>query len=116
MMATRGAFSQNSIELAGLGGDTQFVKWSTQHQVNLSLPLKSIGQWCLSAGAVWPFLQGKNQPIRINDRFFLGGPLNVRGFDYHGAGPHSDGEFGQLYLSQLISKVKVEMVRFCFLF
>jgi outer membrane protein insertion porin family len=53
--------------------------------------LKSIVQWCLSAGAIWPLLQGRNQTIKINDRFFLGGPLNVRGFDYHGAGPHSEG-------------------------
>lgn len=54
--------------------------------------MKSIVQWCLSAGAIWPLLQRRNQTIRINDRFFLGGPLNIRGFDYHGAGPHSDGE------------------------
>ena len=53
--------------------------------------MKSIIQWCFSAGAIWPLLQGRNQTIRINDRFFLGGPLNVRGFDYHGAGPHSEG-------------------------
>lgn len=53
--------------------------------------MKSIVQWCFSAGAIWPLLQGRNQTIRINDRFFLGGPLNVRGFDYHGAGPHSEG-------------------------
>jgi len=53
--------------------------------------MKSIVQWCFSAGAIWPLLQGRNQTIKVNDRFFLGGPLNVRGFDYHGAGPHSDG-------------------------
>ena len=26
-----------------------------------------------------------------SDNFFLGGPLNVRGFDLRGIGPHSDG-------------------------
>ena len=91
MIARHGSYSQSSLELAGLGGDSQFVKWSTEHQVNVPLPMKSIVQWCFSAGAIWPLLQGRNQPIRINDRFFLGGPLNVRGFDYHGAGPHSEG-------------------------
>ncbi|CAF0774689.1 unnamed protein product [Rotaria sordida] len=91
VIAQRGSFSQSSLELAGLGGDSQFVKWSTQHQINLPLPLKSIFQWCFSAGAIWPLLQRGNQTIKINDRFFLGGPLNVRGFDYHGAGPHSEG-------------------------
>ncbi|CAF4047827.1 unnamed protein product [Rotaria sp. Silwood2] len=91
VIAQRGSFSQSSLELAGLGGDSQFVKWSTQHQINLPLPLKSVFQWCFSAGAIWPLLQRGNQTIKINDRFFLGGPLNVRGFDYHGAGPHSEG-------------------------
>ncbi len=91
VIARRGSYSQSSLELAGLGGDSQFVKWSTQHQVNVPLPMKSIVQWCLSAGAIWPLLQRRNQTIKINDRFFLGGPLNVRGCDYHGAGPHSDG-------------------------
>lgn len=30
--------------------------------------------------------------IRINDRFFLGGPLTLRGFNTKGVGPHSEGE------------------------
>ena len=29
----------------------------------------------------------------ISDRFFLGGPLNVRGFEMRGVGPQSDGAF-----------------------
>lgn len=32
-----------------------------------------------------------NEEIRINDRFFLGGPLTLRGFNARGVGPHSDG-------------------------
>lgn len=87
-----GSFSQSSIELAGLGGDTRFAKWSTQHQINVPLPYKSIFQWCASAGAIWPLFQERQKSIRIHDRFFLGGPLNIRGFDYNGAGPHSEGQ------------------------
>jgi outer membrane protein assembly factor BamA len=60
--------------------------------------LKSIAQWCLSAGAIWPLLQQREQSIKINDRFFLGGPLNIRGFDYNGAGPHSEGEHHSITL------------------
>lgn len=29
---------------------------------------------------------------RVNDRFFLGGPLTVRGFRHHGLGPKDGGE------------------------
>ena len=32
-----------------------------------------------------------NEKILINDRYFLGGPLNLRGFTNRGAGPHTDG-------------------------
>jgi outer membrane protein assembly factor BamA len=28
-----------------------------------------------------------------SDHFFLGGPLNIRGFDSRGVGPHQDGKF-----------------------
>ena len=30
--------------------------------------------------------------IFICDRFFLGGPHTIRGFDHRGIGPHSDGQ------------------------
>ena len=33
-----------------------------------------------------------NDEIRINDRFFLGGPLTLRGFNLKGVGPHMDGQ------------------------
>jgi len=33
----------------------------------------------------------RNENISINDKFFLGGPLNLRGFSNRGAGPHSEG-------------------------
>ena len=31
--------------------------------------------------------------IIFSDNFFLGGPLNIRGFDLRGVGPHSDGKW-----------------------
>lgn len=33
-----------------------------------------------------------NNELKINDRFFLGGPLTLRGFNLKGVGPHSDGK------------------------
>ena len=44
------------------------------------------------AGGVMRPLHIKDD-IRINDRFFLGGPLTLRGFNLKGVGPHSDGEW-----------------------
>lgn len=39
------------------------------------------------------FLAGISNDMKINiaDRFFLGGPLNLRGFDMRGCGPRQDG-------------------------
>ena len=41
----------------------------------------------------------KSKEIRINDRFFLGGPLTLRGFNLNGVGPHAD---GNLFLLTMI--------------
>lgn len=35
----------------------------------------------------------KGETIALNDRFFLGGPLGMRGFVNRGAGPHKEGLF-----------------------
>ena len=37
---------------------------------------------------------GDNKNIRINDRFFLGGPLSMRGFTTRGAGLQKEGMCG----------------------
>jgi outer membrane protein insertion porin family len=40
-----------------------------------------------------------NKVVTIADHFFLGGPLNVRGFEMRGLGPSSEGNAigGQMY-------------------
>lgn len=37
------------------------------------------------------------EPLRINDKFFLGGPLSLRGFNIKGAGPESQGNSGRIF-------------------
>jgi outer membrane protein assembly factor BamA len=43
------------------------------------------------AGGVMKSLN-PNKDVNIGDRFFLGGPLTLRGFNMKGLGPHSDGK------------------------
>ncbi|KAF3425388.1 hypothetical protein E2986_02576 [Frieseomelitta varia] len=64
---TTGSLIQFSTEVAGLGGDIGFVKNELIVQTN----------WT-------PHEYAANQ-------FFLGGPLNLRGFDMRGCGPRLDG-------------------------
>ncbi|KAK1624179.1 surface antigen [Colletotrichum phormii] len=101
-------------ELAGLGplgGDVAFSK--SEWEVGGALPVPvpgvegssgiSIGGG-LRFGMLYPLplgfsSEGKAQPSRINDRFQLGGPTDVRGFHYGGLGPHdgSDSVGGDVF-------------------
>ncbi|KAM7186628.1 mitochondrial outer membrane beta-barrel protein Tob55, variant 2 [Rhypophila sp. PSN 637] len=88
-------------ELAGWGplkGDVSFLK--SELQLNgarpLTLPGVSVGGG-FRVGILYPLGSGFSipgrgiRPSRINDRFFLGGPTDVRGFNIGGLGPH-DGQ------------------------
>ena len=90
-------------ELAGWGplnGDVSFAK--TEMEASGALPVAipglagksdvSVGGG-LRLGVLYPLpsgysLTGAAQPSRINDRFQLGGPTDVRGFKLGGLGPH----------------------------
>jgi outer membrane protein insertion porin family len=83
LLPTSGYLLKSVSELAGFGGlsgDVAFFKSEAESQV--ALP-------------------GQNQPqsSRINDRFLLGGPNNVRGFRIGGLGPHDgpDAVGGDVY-------------------
>jgi outer membrane protein insertion porin family len=93
-------------ELAGFGGlsgDVAFFKSEAESQV--ALPFGNTGITLtagLRGGLIYPLaLPGQNSPqaSRINDRFILGGPNNVRGFRIAGLGPHdgSDAVGGDVY-------------------
>lgn len=91
-------------ELAGwgpLGGDVSFAKSEIDLAGALPIPLPGTAarQTGISVGAgfrmgvLYPLASGFGfggpaQPSRINDRFQLGGPTDVRGFKLGGLGPH----------------------------
>ncbi|KAL2759937.1 hypothetical protein ACRALDRAFT_2038691 [Sodiomyces alcalophilus JCM 7366] len=87
------------VELAGLGplgGDVAFSK--SELELSAATPLAS--SWLrntslgagLRLGMLYPLaphlVSGRAAPSRINDRFTLGGPTDVRGFAMGGLGPH----------------------------
>lgn len=101
-----GYMLRSGWELAGIGplaGDVAFSK--SEFEVGGAIPVSlpgirgktgiSIGGG-LRLGMLWPLplgndFGGKAQPSRLNDRFQLGGPTDVRGFKLGGLGPH-DGQ------------------------
>ncbi|XP_027231761.1 sorting and assembly machinery component 50 homolog isoform X1 [Penaeus vannamei] len=76
-------------ELAGLGGDIGFLKNELDMQVNVPVTKELVIQGSLQAGHLLPLRNNKTHCI--TDRFMLGGPMNLRGFEMAGVGPHSDG-------------------------
>lgn len=101
-----GYMLRSGWELAGvgpLGGDVSFSKGEFEISGAVPLPLPggaersgaSIGAG-LRMGMLYPLPLGfssgsKSLPSRLNDRFQLGGPTDVRGFKLGGLGPH-DGQ------------------------
>ncbi len=98
----RGVLFKAESEIAGfgLGGDTNFVKNSVElnlkHDLGTSVFDFGLG---LRAGLLLPYTwksspsNGFSRPptttSHIADRFFLGGPTDVRGFALRGLGPHA---------------------------
>ncbi|XP_049767186.1 sorting and assembly machinery component 50 homolog B [Schistocerca cancellata] len=86
---SKGGLFQLTTEFAGLGGNIGFLKNELMLQANVPLLEGIVIQGGVQGGLL-THLAGDKQ-VSICDRFFLGGPLNLRGFELRGAGPHSDG-------------------------
>lgn len=99
-------------EIAGLGplkGDVAFGKFEMESQAAVPIPIPGIkGESGVSftaglrGGVLCPLpLSGQDSPApsRINDRFHLGGPTDVRGFRISGLGPRDgqDSAGGDVY-------------------
>lgn len=104
MMPSRGFLLKTVSELAGAGplkGDVAFGKFQFESQAALPIPIPGIdGESGISftaglrGGVLCPLtLSGSDKPTqsRLNDRFQLGGPTDVRGFRLSGLGPR-DGQ------------------------
>ncbi|KAI4184179.1 MAG: hypothetical protein LQ346_006153, partial [Caloplaca aetnensis] len=112
LLPQSGYFTRSTLELAGWGplqGDVAFGKAELEGQGAVPIPIPGIKgnggvsfTSSLRAGLMYPLPLGfdsKPQPSRINDRFQLGGPTDVRGFRLGGLGPRDgpDAVGGDLY-------------------
>ncbi|KAI9723114.1 MAG: hypothetical protein M1828_004362 [Chrysothrix sp. TS-e1954] len=109
LLPLSGTFFKSNLELAGLGplgGDVSFAKLELESQAAHTLHERSgISMTAgLRGGVLYPLPLGNDlstppRQSRINDRFTLGGPSDVRGFRYAGMGPRdgSDAVGGDVY-------------------
>ena len=90
---TRGFDFSSTTEFAGPPGDVGFFKMNKF--LSFHLPLNFLGlslHTSLSTGFVRSINFGGtcNRVTPISDRFFVGGPLHLRGFEAAGIGPRAD--------------------------
>ena len=71
-----------SQDLAGLGGNIRYVRSNMQYDFYRRI----FGGFIFHLGSQIGYIHGLGQDVRINDRFFLGGPT-IRGFATAGIGP-----------------------------
>ncbi|KAI6244452.1 hypothetical protein HI914_07532 [Erysiphe necator] len=112
LQPTRGYLLKSISEIAGWGplqGDVGFLK--TEIESAFAFPLRVPGLKDengisftngFRAGVLYPIPTGfgkETSPSRINDRFILGGPTDVRGFKISGLGPRDgqDSVGGDIY-------------------
>lgn len=79
---TEGYFARFSTDYAGIGGDLKYVRGRIRTGIYVPVTEDVIGSLTATGGII----HGIDQPIRITDRFFLGGD-NLRGFRTAGVGP-----------------------------
>jgi len=87
-----GLLAKLTTEFAGLGGNVGFVKNDGVFQVDIPLMTDIVLQGTLGGGVMFP-MDSPNKNIVICDKFFLGGPVTFRGFEFRGVGPSCDGSF-----------------------
>lgn len=79
---TKGYFLSLTQEVAGLGGNSKYLK----HDARASYYYTIYPKWVIGFLGTGGAILGNRQNIRINDRFFLGGD-DMRGFQNAGVGP-----------------------------
>ncbi|KAF7494496.1 Sorting and assembly machinery component 50 -like protein B [Sarcoptes scabiei] len=88
VMPSRGTLIKTINEYAGFQRNgVSFLK----HEIQLQHNLSSFLQLSLKGGILKNF-----NNVTVSDKFFLGGPLNLRGFEMFGVGPHGDQNFSSL--------------------
>ncbi len=120
---SRGGYQSATLEYAGgpLGGDSQFVKYFLNAKRFYPLTATTTFSWNILWGHVVPTMGGEEVPLF--ERFFLGGPYSIRGFESRSLSP-ADPVTGELiggnkelianfeYLFPLISEISFKGVFF----
>ena len=81
-----GHLLKHTLEYSGIGGNIKAVRTDLELQFNKEIIPNVVVACSLQGGVVRSLT---SDPLLINDRLFLGGPVSVRGFAMRGIGTHS---------------------------
>lgn len=84
---SEGHYFKHNIEYSGVGGDISAIKTDVEVHFNKEIFSDIVLAASLQAGGLRSL---SGAPPLINDRYFLGGPLSVRGYAMRGIGQHAD--------------------------
>ncbi len=86
IFTTRGSRMQVTGTFAGIGGDTEYAGLETRNA--FFIPTFELGDQVISvlarAGTLWEY---SSQTVPFFDRYYLGGPNSLRGFEFREVGP-----------------------------
>ncbi|NRA26416.1 MAG: outer membrane protein assembly factor BamA [Opitutales bacterium] len=93
---TRGSRYSVQQNFAGgiFGGDVDYYKVEfrgARYFQTFRFPIEQTLSVLLRGGAIQPY-SGNDEDVPFYDRFFLGGPQSLRGFDFREVGPYEGGE------------------------
>ena len=84
MQPSTGFINNFSVELAGLGGDSRFAKFTTDHTWFYPIYKNSV---VFSTRLSFGYIKGIGRPIPIDDKFYLGGINSLRGYETRTVSP-----------------------------
>jgi len=84
---TKGLYISGTTDVAGgvLGGDKDFVRFSTNTSYNIPFKWNSVLEFRLRTGVVDAY--GDSEKVPIFERFFAGGARSIRGYEERKVGP-----------------------------
>ncbi len=81
---TGGNYQSISLETAGLGGDKKFVKWDVNNRFYQRIVGDLVFRNSTETGEILPL---EDAPIPPSEKFYLGGPNNMKGYNLFLLGP-----------------------------
>lgn len=82
---TGGNYQSLSLETAGLGGDKKFIKFVANQRYYTKIVGDLVFRNSIEFGQVAPVA---GRPVPPSERFYLGGPNNLKGYDLFSVGPN----------------------------